>query len=93
MTAREEVLARIRAALGSGTAGTAPWPDGEVPRGYRTGAGPGTPALIGLLTERLRDYGTPVRRCAPDGVTAAVSQTLAGRGTATSTCPASRAPR
>jgi len=80
MTAREEVLARIRAALGTGAAGTGPRPDGEVPRGYRTGAGPGTPALIGLLTERLRDYGTSIRRCAPDGVPAAVSQALAERG-------------
>jgi len=75
MTAREEVLARIRAALGTG-----PRPDAEVPRGYRTGAGLDTPALISLLTERLRDYGTPVRRCPPGDVPAAVNQALAERG-------------
>jgi len=80
MTAREEVLARIRAALGTEAAGTGPRPDGEVPRAYRTGIDADTPALIGLLTERLRDYGTPVRRCAPGGVPAAVSQALAERG-------------
>jgi len=80
MTAREEVLARIRAALGSGSAGTGPRPDGEVPRGYRTGADSDPPALVGLLTERLRDYGTSIRRCAPGGIPAAVSQALAERG-------------
>ena len=80
MTAREEVLARIRAALGTGAAGTGPQPDGEVPRAYRTGTDADTPALIGLLTERLHDYGTSVRRCAPDEVPAAVRQALAGRG-------------
>jgi L-lactate dehydrogenase complex protein LldG len=80
MTAREEVLARIRAALGSGTAGTGLRPDGEVPRGYRTGADSDTPALIAQLTERLRDYGTSIRRCAPGEVPATVSQALAERG-------------
>ena len=75
MTAREEVLARIRTALGDG--GGAP---DEVPRAYRTSAGLGRPALVGLLTERLHDYGTSVRRCAPDEVPAAVRQALAGRG-------------
>ena len=75
MTAREEVLARIRTALGDG--GGAP---DEAPRAYRTSAGLGRPALISLLTERLHDYGTSVRRCAPDEVPAAVRQALAGRG-------------
>ncbi len=75
MTAREEVLARIRTALSAGGGA----PDG-VPRAYRTSAGLGTPALISLLTERLHDYGTSVRRCAPDEVPAAVRQALAERG-------------
>src|SRR5215470_2580203 len=46
----------------------------------RIGAGLDTPALISLLTERLHDYGTPVRRCRPGDVPAAVSQALAERG-------------
>jgi L-lactate dehydrogenase complex protein LldG len=75
VTAREEMLGRIRTALGAG-AGQA----GDVPRGYRTAVDTDTPALIGLLTERLRDYGTGVRRCAPEGVLAAVRDALAGRG-------------
>jgi L-lactate dehydrogenase complex protein LldG len=75
VTAREEVLARIRAALGTG----AP-PAAEVPRGYRAGVGLDTPAMIGLLSERLHDYGTGVRRCAPGAVRSAVGQALAERG-------------
>lgn len=75
MTPREEVLARIRTALGAGDGA----PD-EVPRAYRTSAGLGGPALIALLTDRLRDYGTSVRRCAADEVPAAARQALAERG-------------
>jgi len=75
VTAREEMLARIRSALGSG-AGHAR----EVPRGYRTAADLDVPALTGLLTERLRDYGASVRRCPPEGVPAAVREALMQRG-------------
>jgi L-lactate dehydrogenase complex protein LldG len=75
MTAREEVLGRIRTALSAGAGA----PD-EVPRAYRTSAGLSEPALVALLTERLRDYGTSVRRCAPDEVPAAARQALAERG-------------
>jgi L-lactate dehydrogenase complex protein LldG len=83
VTARAEILARIRAALGSGAwAGDAGAGAGaeDVPRAYRTDADLGASALISLLTERLRDYGTPVRRCPPGGVAAAVREALAGRG-------------
>ena len=79
MAARAEVLARIRAALGGSPADRAK-PGDQVPRRYRSSAGLGTGALIGLLTERLRDYGTVVRRCPPSGVPAAVGEALAGRG-------------
>jgi L-lactate dehydrogenase complex protein LldG len=75
MTAREEVLARIRAALGTGTP-----PAGEVPRGYRADAGLDNAALISLLSQRLHDYGAGVRRCAPGAVRLTVSQALAARG-------------
>jgi L-lactate dehydrogenase complex protein LldG len=74
--ARAEMLARIRAALGGGGAPGA----GEVPRGYRTAAGLDAPALIGLLTERLQDYGSTVRRCGADGVARAVREALDERG-------------
>jgi L-lactate dehydrogenase complex protein LldG len=75
VTAREEVLARIRTALGTGQP-----PAAEVPRGYRAGADLDTQALISLLSQRLHDYGTRVRRCAPGAVRSAVGQALAERG-------------
>jgi L-lactate dehydrogenase complex protein LldG len=79
MTARDEVLTRIRTALGRSAADGAP-PGDQLPRGYRNSAGLDTSALITLLTERLRDYGTAVRHCPPAGVPAAVAEALAGRG-------------
>jgi L-lactate dehydrogenase complex protein LldG len=73
--ARAEVLARIRTALSTGAGAPA-----GIPRGYLTGTGTATPALIELLTERLHDYGTSVRRCPADGVAQAVREALAERG-------------
>jgi L-lactate dehydrogenase complex protein LldG len=73
--ARAEVLARIRIALGAGA--SAPT---AIPRGYRTGTDQDIPALISLLTERLHDYGTSVRRCGTDGVARSVRAALAERG-------------
>jgi L-lactate dehydrogenase complex protein LldG len=73
--ARAEVLARIRTALGTGASTPA-----GIPRGYRAGTERATPALIELLTERLRDYGTSVRRCPAGGVARAVRQALAEHG-------------
>jgi len=80
MTAREEVLARIRTALGGRTAeGTAP-PADAVPRGYRTQGELGGTVLLDLLAERLRDYGCTVRRSAPDEIMIAVGEALGQRG-------------
>ena len=79
MAARDEVLARIRTALGRSHAAGAP-ADDRVPRGYRSSAGLDSGALISLLTERLHDYGTAVRRCPPSGVATAVAEALARRG-------------
>jgi len=58
-TAREEVLARIRSALGPD-----PRPV-EVARGYRTSGehAPGAAELLDLLTDRLVDYKAGVSRC------------------------------
>lgn len=76
MSAREEVLARLRGALGADP--HVP----PVPRDYRrTGQhAPGAPALLDLLSERLRDYKAGVRRARPDGVAAAVAAALAEHG-------------
>jgi L-lactate dehydrogenase complex protein LldG len=80
-TAREEVLQRIRTALGDGRA-----PSVEIPRGYRQAgaydAGDTPDALLEKLVDRLEDYKASVFRCAPDAVAATVTAALdAGLGT------------
>ncbi|WP_088286527.1 LUD domain-containing protein [Kineosporia sp. A_224] len=79
-SARDEVLRRIRTALGR-TGGAAPQPS-PVPRDYRTSLGqePGAPGLLDLLVDRLVDYKATVHRCAPDAVGATVAAALAARG-------------
>jgi L-lactate dehydrogenase complex protein LldG len=84
VTARDEVLGRIRAALGGGGAAPPsppgpPSPVGAAP-GYRT-HGPADPGLLlDLMAERLADYRATVRRAGPGDVLAAVIAALAGRG-------------
>lgn len=79
MSARDEVLARVRAAnAGAGAAevaGTA----AEVARDYRsTGEhAPGSPEVLDLLEDRLVDYKATVRRCDEAGLTASVAEALA----------------
>ena len=73
---REEVLRRIRTAL----AGQPEAP--VVPRAYRSSGehGPGAPALLDLLTDRLVDYKATVLACPAADVPATVAGALAGRG-------------
>jgi L-lactate dehydrogenase complex protein LldG len=79
--AKDDVLARIRTALGPAPATSAPGA-GPIPRGYavRGAADPGDPALLDLLTDRLEDYRATVRRCAPSDLPATVAAVLAARG-------------
>jgi L-lactate dehydrogenase complex protein LldG len=77
MTARDEVLARIRTALRDRPA------PAEVVRDYRTAHdadGRGPDALLDLLAERLVDYQANVRRCSGDGIAAAVAGAVRERG-------------
>jgi L-lactate dehydrogenase complex protein LldG len=62
VTARDEVLGRIRTALGPDR--TAP---AEVVRDYRLtdGRPAGDPALLDLLVDRVEDYRATVLRCSP----------------------------
>jgi len=83
MSAREEVLARVRAALDGTPEATRAAATAEVPREYRAaGELPaGSAELLDLLEDRLVDYRAAVRRCPPDGVALAVAEAL-GEGLA-----------
>ena len=79
-TARDEVLARIRTALGDERA-----PSVEIPRDYRQAgaydAGDTPDALVEELVDRLEDYRATVLRCGPDDVATTVAAALdAGLG-------------
>jgi L-lactate dehydrogenase complex protein LldG len=90
MSPREEVLARIRAALADGgeparpaSAGTGPAPDGPDAgngTGFRTEGDREPGQLLDLLVERLTDYRALVRRTSPAELAATVNSTLAERG-------------
>jgi len=79
VSAREDVLSRVRHALAGSAA------PGPVPRDYRAAGEhpPGSPELLDLLADRLVDYRAGVRRTAaaglPAAVAAAVDEGLAGR--------------
>jgi L-lactate dehydrogenase complex protein LldG len=84
VSAREEVLARIAAALGPdrGPAGTdeATGPDEAPPApAYRTQGKRGSAELLDLLAERLIDYRAAVRRAAPADLATAVAAALTER--------------
>jgi len=72
MSAREEVLGRIRTALGEQV------PVPAVARDYRMADGrpAGDPGLLDLLTDRLVDYKATVLRCGPAEVAATVAAAL-----------------
>jgi L-lactate dehydrogenase complex protein LldG len=73
VTAREEVLERIRSALAA-----APAPSEEVPRDYRTTGQhpPGHPALLDLLADRLTDYRARVWRTTAEDLPATIAAAL-----------------
>jgi len=72
--AREEMLARVRAALGDGH-GRAP----EIPRAYRHEGehDAGAPALLDLLADRLVDYRATVHRASPLSLRHTLAEVLA----------------
>ncbi len=79
MTAREEILAKIRRAVGlrpmDRVADYA-----SIARDYRTSATLDGDALLGLFIDRLRDYGAGVYRCGRAELPAAIAQAAAARG-------------
>jgi L-lactate dehydrogenase complex protein LldG len=85
MSAREEILDRIRTALSPGTApaaGTDVGPAGPAPDdvavGEPTTDGGAAVDPVALFAERVADYRATVRRCDPAGLAAAVADALAG---------------
>ncbi len=75
MTARDEVLGRVRAALADVPGGS---PDDEpVPRDYRRTHHDGD--LVALFAERVADYRAVVRSVSADGLAAAIADELAGQ--------------
>jgi L-lactate dehydrogenase complex protein LldG len=86
MTARDEVLGRIRTAIGAAQPGPLPPGGGqagggqEAPPAYRTRGELDTRRLLDLLTERLIDYHSKVRRTSPDQLGPAIRSALAERG-------------
>jgi L-lactate dehydrogenase complex protein LldG len=76
-TARDEVLARIRGALGAGV--VAP----EVPRAYRragTIGEPGSPEIVARFCERVAEYRATVTRIAAADLAETVAQLCRERG-------------
>ncbi len=76
--AREEVLARVRAALAGTTQERPPAP--EVHRDYGRGPGIGAREAVERFAERAAEYRATVHRTGADGVGAVVAQVLARHG-------------
>lgn len=70
MSARDEVLARVRTALGGNR------PAVDIVRDYRTRDERPREQLLDLLAERLEDYRATVLRCSPDAVAGTVTEAL-----------------
>ncbi|SDT31137.1 L-lactate dehydrogenase complex protein LldG [Friedmanniella luteola] len=86
MSAREEVLARIRAAHAA-----APPPDlpyAALSRDYRTSSALDVEALVERLVDRLLDYKALVRRCSVADLPAALATALRERGVRRLVAPA-----
>jgi L-lactate dehydrogenase complex protein LldG len=82
MTARDEVLARIRGAIGasSGPASDQVGGEADVHRGYRSSGAMDTGTMLDLLADRLVDYRCSVRRCEAADLQATIGTALAERG-------------
>jgi L-lactate dehydrogenase complex protein LldG len=74
MTARDEVLARVRKALGTQVDAPA------VPRSYRPAGDLSQAELLELLTDRLLDYKAAVRHCDEAALDETIRTALAERG-------------
>ncbi|MEU4452738.1 lactate utilization protein C [Nocardioides sp. NPDC023903] len=75
MSTREQILGRVRQALGD-----APHPTAEVPRGYRgVGDDLDRSAVLARFVERVEDYRATVTRCSTAEVAEELARAVAGR--------------
>ena len=79
MTAREEILNRIRTAKGASSAATAATAYADIERKYQSAAELSHSAILRLFEERLRDYDANVYRIAPFEAGATVAEILRSR--------------
>ncbi len=84
MSAREDILARVRQAVRSQPSPVAP----TVVRGYRRAGTSPMAELLDLFQHRLLEYRADVRRCPPAEVDAVVAAALLGRGVSRLVVPA-----
>jgi L-lactate dehydrogenase complex protein LldG len=85
VTAREEVLGRVRSALAAAPPGHV-----DVPRGYRRAGSQqpaGDDALVERLVDRLLDYKALVHRCAEADLPRTLARVLAERGSVSVVVP------
>ncbi len=94
MSSRDQILGRVRTAIGTGPAAR-PGPDAAyaaLPRPYlRAHHDPEAHDIVALFAERAADYRAVVERVAPVGLSAAIARTLGDRaasGSAESPRPA-----
>jgi L-lactate dehydrogenase complex protein LldG len=76
VSAREEILGRVRQALVDVPATDST----EVPRDYRRSLGIDRAAVLDLFAETVSDYRATLHRSAPDQIASAVAAILAGQG-------------
>jgi len=86
VTAREQILARVRAARAGGGATPAPG-DGDGAPAYRVEGSLTAQARLALFVDRLQEYGVRLSRCAADDVGAAVASALRARRAAEVVAP------
>ncbi|MFB6519457.1 lactate utilization protein C [Streptomyces sp. NPDC056401] len=87
MSAKEQILARIRRALPE------PRPDTEIPRDYLDVHGARTPAeTVDLLAANLAEYRARVHRVDEDGIAVLLARLLAERGASSVLVPAGLPP-
>jgi len=85
MSARDDVLARIRDAHTAAPPGELEYAD--IARDYRQTSDDDQPTLIERLVDRLLDYKALVRHTTPENLAATVAQALTARGARTAVVP------